>query len=166
MTKWSCSNTLRLEGEQMSFNAENIPRVFTQKTENPFLIIGNYVELISHYASSIGHEGIQCYQYFRVIKVLLRTHISAGSCAVCFAAKKGLLGKYLHYFNFLLRVFKRKEEKAAQKCTPTLKSKHLFPLDILINADLAALTPHQGHRYENNGNPRICCHVRQDLGKL
>lgn len=83
-------NTLRLEGEQMSFNAENIPRVFTQKTENPFLIIGNYVELISHYASSIGHEGIQCYQYFRVIKVLLRTHISAGSCAVCFAVKKGL----------------------------------------------------------------------------
>lgn len=71
----------------MSFNAENIPRVLTQKAENPFLIIGNYVELINHYAVSIGHEGIQCYQYFRVIKVLLRTHISAGSCAVCFAAK-------------------------------------------------------------------------------
>lgn len=49
---------------------------------------------------------------------------------------------------------------------PTIKSKHLFPLDIPINADLAVLTPHQGHRYENNGNPRICSHVKQDLGKL
>lgn len=49
---------------------------------------------------------------------------------------------------------------------PAIKSKHLFPLDIPINADSAVLTARQGHWYENNGNPRICCHVKQDLGKL
>lgn len=63
-------------------------------------------------------------------------------------------------------MFKPKDKEAAQKCTPTIKSEHLFPLDIPINADLAVLTPRQGHRYENNGNPRICCHVKEDLRKL
>lgn len=127
MTKWSCSNTLQLEGEQMSFNAENIPRVLTQKTENPFLIIGNYVELINHYAPSIGHEGIQCYQYFRVIKVLLRTHISAGSCAVCFAVKKGLLGKYLHYFNFFGVYFSERKKRLHRNARRLLNRSTFFP---------------------------------------
>lgn len=109
----------------MSFNAENIPRVLTQKTENPFLIIGNYVELINHYAPSIGHEGIQCYQYFRVIKVLLRTHISAGSGAVCFTVKKGLLGKYLHYFNFF-RVYLSERKKRLHRNARRLLNRSTF----------------------------------------
>lgn len=49
------------------------------KDPNPFLITANYVELINHYTPSTGHEGIQCYQYFGVIKVLLRTRISAST---------------------------------------------------------------------------------------
>lgn len=99
------------------------------------------MELINHYTASIGHEGIQCYQYVRVIKVLLKTHISAG----LFRSEKEPFKERSSSFPFLLCVLKPKEKEAAQKCMPTNKSKHLFPLDIQINAGLAVLTPRQGH---------------------
>lgn len=152
---WQSSDILTIlwlekkPGLTLNVTVENIPWFLTQKIQNPFLIIANYVALINHYAASTGHEGIQCYQYFEVIKVLLRTRISASSFSFgsfCRECVWLILRKYFcawsafhhqNYFGFLPKLyhssfclscaFAKRQKKRHCGRARNLKSKHLFP---------------------------------------
>lgn len=152
---WQSSDILTIlwlekkHGLTLNVIVENIPWFLTQKIQNPFLIIANYVELINHYALSTGHEGIQCYLYFGVIKVLFRTRISASSSSFgsfCTECVRLILRKYFcawsafhHqiYFVFLPKLYRpdfclscafaERQKKRRCGCARNLKLKHPFP---------------------------------------